>query len=110
MEDVPHETLMNQHTNEESSATVRERVTRARSIACARQGRPNALLNAKETILHTQLTESIKLLFKNASTKLNISARSVHKILRIARTIADLEGVSRISETHILEALRYRRM
>ncbi len=109
MEDVPHETLLHECSDGESTQIVAERVARARKIADARQGKPNAQLSAKETLQHVALDPPTKQFFQQALTTLNISARSVHKILRIARTIADLESSSEVTQTHLLEALQYRK-
>lgn len=109
MEDVPHTVLLTTTTNEESTEMVRNRVIQARTIAMMRQGKPNNLLSAQETLEHVVLNQTIKHFFEQSLAKLHVSARSVHKILRIARTIADLQNETHITEQHILEALQYRK-
>ena len=92
----------------ESSATVRSRVDTARAIQVARAGRPNAQLGQSETNAACRLAERDQLLLEKAVDALQLSARSMHRILRVARTIADLAGSEHIATTHLTEALGYR--
>ncbi|MDX2298094.1 MAG: YifB family Mg chelatase-like AAA ATPase [Xanthomonadaceae bacterium] len=94
----------------ESSQTVRERVTHARMIAHARAGKPNAALSQRETEQHCRLDSSDQRLLERALDALQLSARAMHRILRMARTIADLAGSARIQTTHLSEAIGYRRL
>jgi magnesium chelatase family protein len=109
MEDVSHRALLATTSYAESAETIRNRVLHARLRAINRQGKPNNLLSAQETLLHTALTPPLKLFLEQALSKLNVSARSVHKILRVARTIADIHNEPTITEAHLLEALQYRK-
>jgi magnesium chelatase family protein len=110
MEDVPHETLLHDHRDGESTQVVARRVLKAREIADRRQRKPNAQLSAKETLQYVALDAPTKQFFHQALATLNVSARSVHKILRIARTIADLEDSASVTRAHLLEALQYRKI
>ena len=68
----------------------------------------NALLGTGETERYCKLGKAEKELLGDAFEALNLSARAYHRIVRVARTIADLEGKEKIEEGHILEALGYR--
>lgn len=100
---------LSQHQSGESSAEIRERVVLARKRQIQRQGKPNAALGPLEIEAHCPLTEKSAHLLQAAMQKFSLSARSYHRILKLARTIADLAGSDAISETHIAEALQYRR-
>jgi magnesium chelatase family protein len=92
----------------ESSARVRARVTRAREVQWARQGAANAQLagrNLEERVLET--AEARKLL-RDAIERLGLSGRAHHRVLRVARTIADLEGAQQVDAHHVGEALGFR--
>lgn len=92
----------------ESSATVRERVSMARQIQIERVGKPSSLLSSKELREYVVLTKSQKQWLESAAEKLNLSARSFHRILRVTRTIADLAGCEQIEQNHLVEALQFR--
>ena len=94
----------------ETSAIVRERVLRARASAIARSGSCNALLGPNELGHAAPLLESERALLERAVDRLGLSARAHQRILRVARTIADLEGADRVSGTHLMEAIGYRRL
>ncbi|RDZ26787.1 YifB family Mg chelatase-like AAA ATPase [Lysobacter silvisoli] len=93
----------------EPSAAVRERVLQARAVQRARAGRVNAQLSQADTTAHCRLEERDQALLERAVDTLQLSARSTHRILRVARTIADLAGSERILTTHLTEAIGYRR-
>lgn len=94
----------------ESSATVRARTEAARKRALARQGLPNARLAVREIDRHCAPDAPGEALLKQAIPRLGLSARAYHRILRVARTIADLAGENSISGNHVAEAIQYRRL
>jgi magnesium chelatase family protein len=92
----------------EGSAQVRDRVIAADQRARARQGCPNANLSASDMQRVCALDGSSETLLQQASNRLGLSARAQHRVLRVARTIADLAGIESISVSHLAEALGYR--
>lgn len=99
-----------EHQVGESSEQVRKRVIKARSFMLARANKPNALLDSKEVLLHCRLTQQQQAFIQQAIEKLALSARAYHKVLKVARTIADLEQSEQIEQQHLAEALGYRAM
>jgi magnesium chelatase family protein len=94
----------------EDSATVRARVVAARTVQQARAGCCNARLGQADTATHCRLVPADQALLERAIDSLQLSARAMHRILRVARTIADLAGSETIASAHLAEALGYRRM
>jgi len=94
----------------EPSSAVRERVQAARERQHARQGKPNAWLSARETVRCCRLDRQAEALLKQAMTRLSLSARGYHRVLRVARSIADLGAVQGIGAAEIGEAIQYRRL
>lgn len=92
----------------ESSTTVRQRVVRARGIQQARAGGPNARLGQAETAAACRLGDTDQQLLERAVERLQLSARSMMRILRVARTIADLDESACIQTPHLSEAIGYR--
>ncbi len=105
---VPAENLLGMNAGD-SSSTIRSRVETARRRMIARQQKSNAHLSAREIDRHCAPDEKGEVLLKQAIDKLGLSARAYHRILKVARTIADLEGAERIAGKHIAEAIQYRR-
>ena len=93
----------------EGSETVRERVVSARLRAAARQGSCNQALAGKALDAHLHADASALKFLNTASARLGWSARSTHRALRVARTIADLGGSEQVTAAHVAEAVQYRR-
>ncbi|MFD1217517.1 YifB family Mg chelatase-like AAA ATPase [Microbulbifer celer] len=94
----------------ESSQQVRERVQRSREIQLARQGKINASLSGSELDRHCRLGNAESALLRTSVEKLGLSARSYHRVLKVARTLADLSGQENIGTAQIAEALAYRNL
>ncbi|RMG30266.1 MAG: ATP-dependent protease [Gammaproteobacteria bacterium] len=92
----------------EASATVRARVYRARERQQARQGCLNQALAGAELEAHARPEAAGRALLARAMERLHLSARAYHRVLRVARTLADLEGAARVAARHVGEALQYR--
>ena len=90
------------------SASVRERVVAARTRQLSRQGKPNARLSAAEVATHCRTDRDGARLLAQAIDRLAFSARGYHRVLKMARTIADLAGREAIAPAHVAEALSYR--
>ncbi|CAG0959856.1 Competence protein ComM [Rhodocyclaceae bacterium] len=93
----------------ESSAAVRDRVARAREIQLERQGKPNAHLTPDEIDEHCLPDCHGAQTLKRAMSQLDLSARAYHRILKVARTVADLAGAPLVGGGHVAEAIQYRR-
>jgi magnesium chelatase family protein len=96
--------------NAESSNRVRERVERGRTVQLQRAGKPNHALTSREVDLHCVLDPSGRRLMEQAMTRLGLSARAFHRVLKVARSIADLAGEAAIRVPHLSEAIGYRRI
>lgn len=94
----------------EASAAVRSHVERARDRMCARQGLENARLVAAKTEKYCPLDDTGRTLLKGAIAKLGLSGRAYHRVLKVARTIADLAGENRVLAVHLAEAVQYRKL
>jgi magnesium chelatase family protein len=94
----------------EDSRSVRQRVEAARRRQLERAGTSNARLSQHQTERDCRLAAGDQALLERAIEHLRLSARSMHRILRVARSIADLEGEARIATPHLTEAIGYRRL
>jgi magnesium chelatase family protein len=93
----------------EDSASIQARCTAARERALARQGKLNHALQAQEMSLHVLLDGAAAKYLNVAAARLGWSARSTHRVLRVARSIADLAGAHNTELAHVAEAMQYRR-
>ena len=94
----------------ENSATVRQRVFAAWQIQLERQGVANARLSQASLARYCVLPDKGEALLAGAMEKLGLSARAFHRILRLARTLADLDARTQIEDRHLTEAISYRRL
>ena len=101
---------LRQDASRESSADVRTRVVAAREIQLKRSGKANNLLGNREIEQFCGLNENDERLLDTAIEQLGLSARAWYRILKVARTIADLSGSESIQTSHLMEAISYRRL
>jgi magnesium chelatase family protein len=94
----------------ECSQAIQERVQKARAAQIARQGKANSLLGTREIDRHCATDKDGDQLLRHALARLLLSARAYHRVLRVARSIADLAERSAITAEHIAEAIQYRRL
>jgi len=108
---VPYKELSNSRAAE-SSETIRMRVIAARNIQLRRffdeKIYTNAQMGPRHLRKHCVLTSECEKIMENAVTKLGFSARGYDRILKVARTIADLAGEANLSPKHLSEAVQYR--
>lgn len=113
--DVPRlsaQELLNYNVKEESSAQIRQRVIKARNIQLERYKNDGILTNSELTPKlikkYCQIDEKSGELFRAAIVKYQLSGRRYDRILKLARTIADLDGSENIQQNHLMQALQYR--
>lgn len=102
------EILSHMTSIENESHIVRQRVCSSRQLQLQRQGKSNKDLGVKELELHAQLSGAARNLLNQVMRKFNLSARAYHRIIKVARTIADLTASSVILDEHLSEALTFR--
>lgn len=105
---LPHDDLI-RHGDGEPSAEIAQRVERAATRQLERQGKHNNLLAGSEIDTHCKPDDAGEQLLRTAMNKLNWSARAYHRVLKVARTIADLGDSASITQAHVAEAIQYRR-
>ena len=107
---LPRGTWAQTSQTNESSAQVQQRVQVCRAIQLKRQGKANAHISSRELKRYCELSVDDNEFLELAVEKLGLSTRAHHKILKIARTLADMEGAVNIGHKHLMEALSYRAM
>ena len=107
---IPFTSSPKNHENVENSADVRAKVALARRVQQKRQGKPNSQLQSNEIKAEMILTESDQVLLNTAMERFQLSPRAYFRILKVARTIADLAGEASVGTAHLSEAISYRCM
>lgn len=105
---VSQKDLLKLPEHSECTNVVRDRVINSRKLQLSRQGCPNQLLQGKQLEQYCKLDVGDQDLLVDAMERLQLSARAYHRVLRVARTIADLSGKGNIEQFDLLEALSYR--
>lgn len=107
---VPQEELLKTTaTDDAEEKTLRDQISKARTVQSDRNnGKANSSLSNKQIIAKSKLSSEAERLLTNAAKQLKLSARSYFKIIKVARTIADLNNSEKITEAEISEALQYR--
>jgi len=106
---LPESELLDRATGEPSAA-VQARVGAARARQIARQDKPNADLAGREIDRHCIPDAAGEALLRQAISRLNLSARAFHRVLKVARSVADLEGREDVAAPHVAQAIQYRRL
>jgi len=110
---IPHERLGEKRTGEETN-TIKQKVLRARKIQerrfknTKRKIKRNSDMSSRELAHYVPLEENVKKELNSAATNLDLSPRAYHRVIKLARTIADLDEKESVEESHILESLQYR--
>jgi magnesium chelatase family protein len=107
---VPASVLQTQQDSAETSEQVAARVRIARELQWQRQGKCNARLSAAEVEQYCRTDATAEALLLRAMQKFSLSARAYHRILKVARSIADLDGREALTQAHISEAIALRRL
>jgi len=111
---VEHQKLTDARELHEGTKNMKPRVEKARKVQELRYKKAklkiktNGELTSRDLVKHIKLSDKVKETLNTSAKQLDLSARSYHRIIKLARTIADMEGVKEIGENHILEALQYR--
>jgi len=107
---IDYNKLSEKTNNGDCTETIKERVIKARELQKKRFGKEktNSDMSAKDIEIYIHLNEDVKNILNQSANSMNLSARAYHKIIKLTRTIADLDGAQELSPKHILEALQYR--
>lgn len=105
---LSEEELINKNVSD-TSDDIKKRVIRARNIQIDRCGKLNSYMNNKEIEKFCEISDEDKYFLSESIKKLGVSARSYNKILKLARTIADLDSSEKIEKKHLLEAMMFRK-
>ena len=105
---IKYEHLADQTHTPENSEAIRARVVAARAVQQRRIGKPNARLTPRQIKTYCPLEATCAEMLKMASNELGLSARAHDRVLKVARTVADLDGVETIQPQHLGEAIQYR--
>ena len=111
---INYEKLSGEDTDKKETVNIKERVIKAREIQKERFNnekrkiKMNSEMEAKDIGKIAHLEKEAKEILNTSAKKLDLSARAYHRIIKLGRTIADLDGSKTISKSHILEALQYR--
>jgi magnesium chelatase family protein len=109
---VPYETLAELPSKVDETTPARQAIEAARSRQATRllgsDHQTNASMTARDIEERIVLTDDVRTLLRTSSAKLNLSPRSYHRVIKVARTIADLDDREHIEPAHVLEALQYR--
>ena len=98
------------HGDEETSACIADRVRQSQQYSIQRQGKTNHMMSTRDIKAHCQICDSDHALLEHAIEKLGLSHRAYHRILRVARSIADMNQQANIQRQHLTEALSYRKL
>jgi magnesium chelatase family protein len=109
MASLSRQELLSRSEATEDWEAIRQRVAHCQATQTARQGKLNTDLLQLELDEYCQLNSKLENLLANAMDSLGLSARTVHRILRVARTLADLDEQSVIAEGHLLQAIGFRK-
>lgn len=107
---LQYQEIMSADVSEETSSEVQARVVKARAVQTKRFGRPktNNEMTPEQLKQFCAVDPQSNLLLEKAANKYQLSGRAIHRVLKVARTIADLAGVEHITQQHIAESLQYR--
>ena len=105
---VPISELASNEVKIETSAEIKKRVVAVRKIQYLRQQKTNAFLNERELKKYCKLDDESMCFLVKTGQKMSITARSYSRILKVSRTIADMDNAKNIELKHVLESLQYR--